>query len=76
MMEINHQPTGIPALDALYPTTPPTHYLVKLLVFGGLTWTLCKKNIREVYQVDKKAMLVALSVGIGIILLNTVFLGL
>jgi hypothetical protein len=76
IMELNRQHTGVPSLDTLFPTTSPTLYIVSLLVFGGLTWTLCKKNMRELYQVDKKSMFIALGIGTGIILLMTISFGL
>jgi hypothetical protein len=72
VMELNRQPTGIPAIDALFPTTSPTLYIGTLLIFGGLTWTLCKENIREVYQVDKKSMFNALGIGTGFVLLMAI----
>lgn len=76
IVDLNRQPTGVPALDTLFLTTSPIHYIGSLLVFGGLTWTLCKENMREVYQVDKKSMFIALGIGIGIILLMAISFGL
>lgn len=76
IMELNRKPTGVPALDGLFPATSPTVYIGTLLVFGGLTWNLCKENIREVYQVDKKSMFIALGIGTGIILLMAISFGL
>lgn len=76
IMELNLKPTGFPALDGLFPTTSPTVYIGTLLVFGGLTWTLCKENMREVYQVDKKSMFIALGIGTGFILLMAISFGL
>lgn len=76
IMELNRKPTGMPALDTLFPATSPTLYIGTLLVFGGLTWTLCKENMREVYQVDKKSMFIALGIGTGIILLMAISFGL
>jgi hypothetical protein len=72
IMELNRQPTGIPALDTLFPTTSPTLYIGTLLVFGGLTWTLCKEDMREVYQVDRKAMFTALGIGTGVVFLMAI----
>lgn len=76
IMELNRKPTGVPALDGLFPATSPAVYIGTLLVFGGLTWTLCKEHMREVYQVDKKSMLIALGIGTGIILLMAISFGL
>lgn len=75
IMELNRKPTGVPALDRLFPATSPAVYIGTLLVFGGLTWTLCKENIREVYQVDNKSMFIALGIGTGIILLMAISFG-
>jgi hypothetical protein len=72
IMELNRKPTGVSALDALFPTTSPTVYIVTLLAFGGLTRTLCKENMREAYQVDKKSMFIALGIGTGIVLLMAI----
>lgn len=69
MMQLNRKPTGVPALDGLFPAISPAVYIGTFLVFGGLTWTLCKENIRAVYGVDKKSMFIALGIGTGIILL-------
>lgn len=76
IMELNRKPTGVPTLDTLFPTTSPTLYIGTLLVFGGLTWTLCKVNIREAYQIDKKSMFIALGIGTGIVLLSAISFGL
>ncbi len=73
---LNRQPTGNQALDTLFPVVSPTVYVGTFLLFGGLTWTLCKENMREVYQVDKKSMFIALGIGTGIILLMAISFGL
>lgn len=72
IMELNRQPTGIPALDTLFSTTSLTLYIGTLLVFGGLTWTLCKEDMREVYQVDRKAMFTALGIGTVVVFLMSI----
>ncbi|GHV38681.1 hypothetical protein FACS1894179_02460 [Bacteroidia bacterium] len=76
IMELNRKLTGALALDTLFPAASPTVYIGTLLLFGGLTWTLCKENMREVYQVDKKSMFIALGIGTGIILLMVISFGL
>lgn len=76
IMELDRKPTGVPVLDTLFPTISPTVYIGTLLLFGGLTWTLCREKMREVYQADKKTMFIALGIGIGIILLAAISFGL
>jgi len=74
IMELNRKSRVCQHLTHFSRQTSPTIYIATLLLFGGLTWTLCKENIREVYQVDKKTMLTALGIGSGIILLMTLYL--
>lgn len=75
IMELNRKPTGVPALDQLLPATSPTVYIGTLLVFGGLTWTLCKDNMREIYQIDKESMFISLGIGTGITFLMAIAFG-
>jgi hypothetical protein len=70
---LNRKPTNIPILDALFPTTSPFVYVTIFLISGGLTWLLCQKEMRTVYQIDQKAMFTALGIGIGVSLFPIVF---
>jgi hypothetical protein len=69
LAELTRESTGMPGVDTLFPTVSPTFYIGTFLVFAGLTWTLCKEKVREVYRIDKQMMLMALGIGTGIILL-------
>ncbi len=76
ILELHRKPTDVPVLDTLIPTTSPILYIGTLLVFGGLTWTLCKVNLRKAYQIDKKSMLISLGIGTGIVLIMAISFGL
>ncbi|MDR2911656.1 MAG: hypothetical protein LBV47_09915 [Bacteroidales bacterium] len=66
-----HEPSGIPSLDALFTAVSPVVWVGRLLFFSGLTWCLCRKNIRTIYRIDLKKMLTALGLGTGVVLLIT-----
>lgn len=53
---------GNPAQDFLFSQFLPTSHILTLLFFAGTLWTICKESIREIYFVDKKYMLVTISV--------------
>jgi hypothetical protein len=56
IMTLNSEPSIFPALDNLFPQTSPITYIMTLLFLAGTLWTICKKEIREIYSVDKKYM--------------------
>jgi hypothetical protein len=74
VLEFNRKSTGLSALDKLFPTTAPIVYIEALLIFGGLTWILIKENMRSVYKIDKKTMLIVLSISIGFVSRMTFFI--
>lgn len=55
-MSLGQQPLGNPALDVIFPIVSPIIYLFGLFVYVGTLWTISKEGIREIYQIDKKAM--------------------
>jgi hypothetical protein len=71
LMELNRKPTGMPLFDTLFPITSPTVYIGTFVFFGGLISILCKPEIREIYGIDKQAMLITIGSGAGIALLIT-----
>jgi hypothetical protein len=67
--ELNRKPTGIPALDTLFPTTSPIVYIGAFLLFEGVTLAMTKENIREAYDIDKETMFLAIGLGAASVLL-------
>lgn len=53
---LNRQPSGFPLLDDIFPQTSPVTHIITLLFFTGTLWAICKKDIREIYTIDKKHM--------------------
>ncbi|MCU0431962.1 MAG: hypothetical protein MUC87_00750 [Bacteroidia bacterium] len=66
LIALNSTPSGIPALDELFPPVSPVVYIVSMLFFGWLTWILCKPRLRAAYQIDNKTMFIVLALGAGI----------
>ena len=62
----NTEPFGIPAFDNIFPQTSPLTYILTLLFFAGTMWVISKENIREIFSINKKTML--MTVGIVTIL--------
>jgi hypothetical protein len=61
-----------PAIDRLFPSTSPVTLLWNMLFFGGCLWIICKKNIREIYNIDKLTICVYTGIG-GIVFLISTF---
>lgn len=53
--------------DLIFPVFSTPAYIGTLLVFSGFIWALCKKNTREIYEIDKRSMSNALTMGMGIV---------
>lgn len=62
MLTLNMKPSGIPALDNIFPHTSPGTYLLTLVFFVGTLWTICKEEIRAVYAIDKKYMFMTIGI--------------
>lgn len=62
ILSLNRQPSGVPALDNIFPQTSPITHILTLLFFGATLWTICKEHIREIYTVDKKHLLTIIGV--------------
>lgn len=71
VMNLGRQPSGIPALESIFPTISPITYLMSTVFFGGTLWIISKENIRSVYQVTKRS--VFLTIGLTIVA-NAVFI--
>ncbi|MCW5911000.1 MAG: hypothetical protein KIT62_07995 [Cyclobacteriaceae bacterium] len=68
---LNRQLTGNTALDTIFPVVSPMIYVGTFLLFGGMTWVMTKQNIREVYNIDKRTMLITIGLGAVTVLLIT-----
>lgn len=68
-MEYSRKPSGIPALDALFPSTSPMTYIGTILFFGGLTRVVCRQDIRELFEIDNPTMKFTIGIGVVIVLL-------
>lgn len=71
--ELNRKPSGIPALDTLFPTTSPTVYIGTVILFGGMLWVMCKDEIKEIYKIDKRTMYLT-AVGVGVLTALVMFM--
>lgn len=54
IVNIGRQPSGISALDNLFPTPSPTAYIGQILFFGGILVYICRQQIRDIYTVDRQ----------------------
>jgi len=61
--QLNRQPIGNVALDNLFPTVSPVIYIGTFLIYGFATISMSKKNIREIYAINKQKMLFVMALG-------------
>lgn len=75
-MNLGRQPSGFANLDALFPTVSPLTYLVTLVFFCGGLWAISKKEIRDIYDLNKSTLykVVGLTIIINGIFIMTIFL--
>ena len=66
IMSINSEPSGIPALDSLFPTTPAVTYVLTLIFYCGTIWTISKEHIRDIFEVTNRTMYMAIGITGGI----------
>jgi hypothetical protein len=71
---LSRHSTGNDALDTLFPVGSPLSHVGRLFLFGAATWVMTKDNIREIYNVDKQAMIISIGLGTGTILLMTLMM--
>ena len=62
IMTWNMQPSGMPALDNLFPQTSPIALIMTTLFFGGTLWVLTKKEIKEQYEINKQTLITTIGV--------------
>ncbi|WP_166965394.1 hypothetical protein [Yeosuana marina] len=56
-MNLGRQPSGIPALENLFPTVSSGVYIMTLLFFGGFLFLNCKEEIRNFFKISKQTMI-------------------
>lgn len=59
-MNLGRQPSGIPALENLFPTVSPVVYVMTLLFFGGFLFLNCKAEVRNIFKITKATMTVTI----------------
>jgi hypothetical protein len=65
ILVISWQPSGIGALDALFPPTPAIAYVVISLLFSGIIWSISRENVRIIYSVSQRtAILTIVAIGL------------
>ena len=71
ILTINMKPSGIGALDNLFPQILPLTYILGFVFFTGIIWVISREKIRTIYSISKWTMILtvaitALIVGLGI----------
>lgn len=66
IMSINSETSGIPALDSLFPTTPAITFILTLIFYCGILWTIAKEHIRNIFTVNNRTMYLAIGITAGI----------
>lgn len=59
-MNLGRQPSGIPALENIFPTVSPAVYIMTLLFFGGFLFLNCKDGVRDIFKISKQTMFVTI----------------
>lgn len=65
------KPSGT-TLDLLISATPAL-YLIIFLFYAGMTGAICKNNIRQIYAVSKKTMILTLTITTTAVMLGIIF---
>lgn len=63
---LGQEPTGLPMLNAMFPTVSSLDYLFSLLFFGGTLWQISKLEMREVFLITKKDMGQSIGITVGL----------
>lgn len=64
--------TDVHILDKVFPTTSLIIFFILFVIYSIIVWTLCKKDVRLIYNVDKRNMYISLIIAVGIILLFSI----
>jgi hypothetical protein len=64
------EPSGLPAMDNLYPRPSVERHLMTLVFAAGCLWAICRKEMREVYKITGKMIVctIGVAVVVGILL--------
>ncbi len=71
ILTINMKYSGVPALDSIFPPTSPITHILALAFWSGILLTISKENIREIYTVDRKYMLLTIGIVGALAVLTT-----
>lgn len=69
-LELKRKSVNVPAFEILIPKVSIEVYIGALIFCGGLLWLIYKKNMREVYKIDKQTSFSAPLMGAGLSLLT------
>ena len=61
---LTYRPSGIPALNIIFPPPSPGIALGKIFFFALLLFTVAKKEIREIYKASRKNIISSIIIGI------------
>jgi len=75
LMNFGRQPSGIPALENIFPTVSPAVYIITLLFFGGFLFLNCKQGVRNIFKVSKQTMIatIGLTIIVNLIFIYSIF---
>ncbi|MES2590770.1 MAG: hypothetical protein V4608_02710 [Bacteroidota bacterium] len=72
IVESNSTPSSFSALENLVPKTFPLVFIWSLIFNGGMLWVICKDNIREALNINKRKIFVAIGTSIALTALTMV----
>lgn len=61
-LTIKMKPSGISALDDIFPQVSPITYILSFLFFGGIIWAISREKIRTIYSISKRTMILTISI--------------
>ncbi len=75
LMNFGRQPSGIPALENIFPTVSSAVYIITLLFFGGFLFLNCKQGVRNIFKVSKQTMIatIGLTIIVNLIFIYSIF---
>ena len=62
VLTIKMKPSGVSALDDIFPQVSPITYILSFLFFSGIIWTISRKKIRTIYFISSRAMILTISI--------------
>jgi hypothetical protein len=64
--ELKWNSNDTPGFHTLVPPMTPLVHVFTFLFYGGMLWVTCKENIREVYFISKRTMLITMVMVVGL----------